>query len=322
MDVTDIYTKVSKVFLKNETVPSIVYHYTSPEGLMGIFHDKVPKLYFSQYDSLNDYKERYDIVDFLHGYCDFLLKDGKMSSLLNNAIKNIELSDKFLISRNVKEPLQLENGKVIDNLTSMDDEECYTYICSFSLEEDLLPMWRMYSKTDHYEGFSLGISASAFDHLSCYEKGYRIELKKTIYSDRDKTELLSELLLPMCEHYDDATETEKTLWLRFIKQFIHKNQFTFKNKAFEYEKEIRAILQIPKDENNKFENISERKYRQKNGIIIPYVEYQLPYNAVRTINLAPSIKEDIAQNNLADFLSSKGYKSISIVPSGIPIRSL
>ena len=40
-------------------------HYTSPDGLMGIFNNNSPSLFFSQYDSLNDTKERKDIFEVL-----------------------------------------------------------------------------------------------------------------------------------------------------------------------------------------------------------------------------------------------------------------
>lgn len=180
----------------------------------------------------------------------------------------------------------------------------------------------MYSKSEHYEGFCIGICDSIFKHTSCFEKGYSIELRKTIYSNKEKANLLDQLLLPICECYDGASENEKRNWLGIIGQFICQNQFIFKNKAFEYEKEIRAILHIPKEPKGAFKNISERKYRQKNGIIIPYVEFELPKNSIYRINLAPTLKEDIAKNNLTDFLVSKGYNGIKLFPSNIPIRQI
>ena len=38
-------------------------HYTSPDGLMGIFNNSSPTLFFSQYDSLNDTKERKVVLE-------------------------------------------------------------------------------------------------------------------------------------------------------------------------------------------------------------------------------------------------------------------
>lgn len=323
MEYFDMYEKVARAFNNSLSDDGIytVYHYTSSEGLMGIFKDDLPKLYFSQYDSLNDYKERLDITDYVSGYCDYQVKQKVMSEKLCNDIKMIVPSDKFTVTTNSEETIQLENGEIIDNITCASDKDCYTYICSFSLEEDLLPMWRMYSKSEHYEGFCLGIYDGVFKHSSCFEKGYNIELRKTIYSDQEKTKLLNKLLLPICECYDDVSETERRTWLSIIGQFIYQNQFVFKNKAFEYEKEIRAILHIPKEQKGAFKNISERKYRQKNGIIIPYIEFTLPKNCIYQINLAPTIKEDIAKNNLTDFLVSKEYNGIKIIPSKVPLRT-
>ena len=318
MDINDIYKLISKGFnRKNSKVPiSTVYHYTSPEGLMGIFKENSPKLYFSQYDSLNDYKERFDIIEFMYGYCDHQVKAGIMPKALCDDIKNITLSDEFFITTN----MQTKTG--FKSQTEISGKDCYTYICSFSLEEDLLPMWRMYSKSEHYEGFCIGILSDIFKRGSCYGKGYKIELRKVIYSDGEKDSLLKELLAPIYEHYMGLDEFMKAECLKIITRFIFENQFVFKNKAFEYEKELRAILHIPKEQEGAFENISERKYRQIKGMIVPYVEFELPINSIRSINLAPNVKEEISKNNLKDFLSSKGYKNVAISSSNIPIRSM
>ena len=323
MDVSDMYKLVSKAFDYSVSDPGTytVYHYTSPDGLMGIFKKDVPKLYFSQYDSLNDCKERFDITEYIYGYCDYQVKEKKMSQELCDAIKNITLSDIFPITTRVEESIELANGDKIGNVTAMSNKDCYTYICSFSLEEDLLPMWRMYSKSEQYEGFCIGIFNEVFRQSSSFEKGYSIELRKTIYSDIEKRMLVDKLLLPVCEHYESSTEREKREWLSLIELFIYENQFIFKNKAFEYEKEVRAILHIPKEQTIAFENISERKYRQSNGMIVPYVEFELPQKCIYQINLAPNIKEEIAGRNLKDFLESKGY-DIRIYPSNVPIRGM
>ena len=324
MNAMNIYSNAINACNRKVSDPGTytIYHYTSPTGLVGIFKENSPKLYFSQYDSLNDYKERLDIVENIANYCDFKVKDNIMSQELSDAIKSIRLLDNFIITEKIEELIELEDGTQLKNITAMKDKDCYTYICSFSLERDLLPMWRMYSKSEHYEGFSLGVYNEIFRHHSCFEKGYSIELRKTIYSNEEKEKLFDELILPICGFYKSATKIEKNNCINLIRNFIYKNQFVFKNQAFEYEKEVRAILHVPKEQRSAFQNISERKYRESNGVFIPFIEFELPKNSVRSINLAPTFKEKIAEQNLKDFLESKGYDNIKVFPSNIPIRGM
>lgn len=317
----DVVAKIKPILYGNMIGIYTLYHYTSPKGIMGILEDTNPKLYFSQYDSLNDLKERKDIIEYISGYCNYKVKKNEMSAELAEEIERIGLSDNFLVTENQTVDIELESGERVHNVTTFKNEECYTYICSFSEEPDLLPMWRMYSKSEHYEGYCLGFIDTAFQPQSCFEKGYYIDLKYVLYSDKDKTKLLDRLLLPINQYYIKATTLEKNKLVYLIREFIFNYQFVFKNKAFEYEKEIRAVLHVPKKHIGPLENISERKYRMVNGVVVPYVKFEIPHNDFFRVNMAPSIKASIAENNLKDFLSSKGYNDIEIFQSNIPIRS-
>lgn len=297
-------------------------HYTSPDGLMGIFNNGSPALFFSQYDSLNDTKERKDIFEVLRKYCDKQLKNGKMSQELHDSIISIPPSDLFGITRTINEELVLEDGEIVKDITAFADEECYTYICSFSKNNDSLPMWRMYSKAEHYEGFCIEFSASAFSQSKYYRKGFTIELVKVIYDERKKMELIDKVLSPIMALYDSAAEKDKKSLLSIVKVMIRDFQFTFKNKSFSYEEEIRAILHIPKASINDIEQVSERKYRQSKGLIVPYVVYRMDAISAISVTIAPTIKEEIAISNLKDYLCSKSLNHININVSDIPIRTI
>lgn len=297
-------------------------HYTSPDGLLGIFKESAPTLFFSQYDSLNDTKERKDIFESLKKYCDKQLKKGRMSKELYDAIVSIPQSDLFGITRKTNEKLILDNGEIVEDITAFADEECYTYICSFSKNNDSLPMWRMYSKAEHYEGFCVEFYSSAFSRKQYYRKGFSVELVKVIYDERKKMEVIEGVLSPIMGLYDSVTKRDKENLLSIVKIMIRDFQFVFKNKSFSYEEEIRAVLHIPKTESNNTGQVSERKYRQSNGLIVPYVIYNMEASSVRSITIAPTIKEEIAVNNLKDYLCSKKLSHIHIISSDIPIRNV
>lgn len=295
-------------------------HYTSPSGLMGIFNDSKPNLFFSQYDSLNDTKERKDIIEALRYYCDKQLKNNIMSKKLYDDIMPISTSDLFSITRNKKEKIVLDNGNIVNDVTSMTYEECYTYICSFSKNNDSLPMWKMYSKADHYEGFCIEFASTNFTYNNCYKNGFNIELHTVIYDEQQKFDLIDKVISPIIKLYDSASRQDKEYLLSMITEMIRKFQFVFKNKSFSYEEEVRAILHIPKTSVSDTEYFSKRKYRQNNGLIVPYVEYYFDPSNALSITIAPTMKEEIAITNLKDYLCSKGLNHIDIISSDIPIR--
>ena len=139
----------------------------------------------------------------------------------------------------------------------------------------------------------------------------------------EKEKLVDELVLPMCDYYNSSEvikDNIKEICKQSIRSFIHKYQFYFKNTSFEYENEYRIILHIPCDSTEEYENISERKFRNKNGIIIPYVEYQFDKSAIRKICIAVMPESHLAEKTLRNYLDSHGYNSIDIIKSSAPIR--
>ena len=159
-NINDVY---EKMYLSYKEPPKhcerVFFHYTSPTGILGIFNTNNPKLYFSQYDSLNDLNERKDILHTLHKYCDIKVTEGKMESAFSDKIKEIKYDDLFLITETVEDSITLPSGETIDKINQISNKECYVYICSFSEKADSLPMWRMYAKSEHYEGYNIGRAA-------------------------------------------------------------------------------------------------------------------------------------------------------------------
>ena len=149
-----------------------------------------------------------------------------------------------------------------------------------------------------------------------------MELVKVIYDEHKKMELIDGVLSPIMSLYDTANTKDKESLLSIVKVMIRDFQFTFKNKSFSYEEEIRAVLHIPKTLTSGIEQISERKYRQSNGLIVPYVIYRMDAVSAKTVTIAPTIKEEIAINNLKDYLCSKELNHIDIITSDIPLRNI
>lgn len=297
-----------------------VYHYTSPDGMLGILQPEgKAKLWFTRYDSLNDINERKEIVSFLKDYCSYQVKNKKLSQEFSDAILQLTPSDEHLLTYPV-EPVEVEGA--VGKATLRNSSRiavCDTYLCCFSDSPDLLPMWNYYTKSQHYEGYSIGFHCPFLAGDAGFEKGYSLEFKRVIYSDYEKTALLDKLLLPSDEIYRTSSDEERLKLLSIIQDFLNDYQFAFKNTAFQHEREIRAILRIPKEPVPGGVQF-EVKYRNSNGYIVPYVEFNALPNTIEKITVAPLLQAEISQKNIKEMLERRGYYGVAVDISTVPVR--
>ena len=63
-------------------------------------------------------------------------------------------------------------------------------------------------------------------------------------------------------------------------------------------------------------------FKTKNGVIIPYIEVEIPKEALKEIIIGPTNKQDLAIESVLHFLSINGYdwKNISVKMSKVPYR--
>ena len=288
---------------------SQLYHYTSRSGIEGILSSDKPSLWFSQYDYLNDPSERLDIESFLKRYCERKLKERAFSKEFAEMVTSLKGQDECYVT--------YKND--VDDFNVGDTKDCYTYICSFSEKSDSLPMWNYYTKSKNQDGYNIMFKPHCFRKENGYGNGFKLELKKVIYDDRVKNDFADILLLDISKSYDIASlQTKKSIRV-VLQRMINKFQFVFKNDAYEYEKEVRAILRVPKDFIED-EYISKRKFRSIGDYKIPYVSYNVPEFKYLTIMTSPTIKNvDIA---LCEKIKSTGYKNVKFINSNIPFRNM
>ena len=115
------------------------YHYTSPEGLMGIF--KTRTFYFTDSQFLNDFREKININDELKLFWKENQKNYDIKFV--NLIKNIRVT-------------QYEDNSFsyIDN---HNETMCRYFVLSLSMNEDSLTMWKYYSKNGEYNGYCIEV---------------------------------------------------------------------------------------------------------------------------------------------------------------------
>ena len=123
---------------------SIVFHYTSPDGLLGIIKNKKIQLRFGRVDCLNDYSEGQEILEIYRQVCEDLHDEGKIDESFFKKIITITPDTKTWFN------LKTEYG------TSGRKIERVCYVCCFSRKKDSLPMWNYYVKNNKYQGYNLG----------------------------------------------------------------------------------------------------------------------------------------------------------------------
>src|SRR4030043_1535421 len=137
---------------------SLLYHYTSAEGLLAILSSRT--VWATDILYLNDSAE-------------FSYAVGLLNSILKEQFNLSELSSPFT--------MMLEWWPQINSFPSV-------YVMAFSAEADQLGQWRGYCPPTG--GFSIGFDK---ERLRTYAKSRGFELERCIYTSKEHTELLSGL---------------------------------------------------------------------------------------------------------------------------------
>lgn len=110
----------------------------------------------------------------------------------------------------------------------------------------------------------------------------------------------------------------------FDKNIFHEALFFSKNKAFAFEKEVRIVIDIPRQQYKQLQKKGKIQYRALNGTLIPFIDFKFDLDCIDGINIAPMIKDDVAEKGVKNLLMSEGVicddMKSGIKKSGIPIR--
>lgn len=273
---------------------TLLYHYTSADGLKGIIKKGGLKFRFSNANYLNDTSEGKDVLDLYRQACD-QLRSSK------------EISPDFYQFAYPIEPKQTMLHKVSDRAYEISD--CDMYMCCFSRQADSLPMWNYYVKDSKYQGYNIGISITSFRQNS------EIGWVKVIYSDELKIKKIKKFLLGISGFYGNADQVEIKSSVEVMQE---RWQYVFKSHYFEHEKEVRAILKVPKTGSDQY----PVEFHVNSGILIPHVEYCFSGARVQQITIGPLIDGETAKKSIAEYLVSCGYPEIHnrIILSKAPVR--
>lgn len=184
-----------------------------------------------------------------------------------------------------------KNHKNDEFLSSISKYNGNSFLISFTQEKDSLPMWTTYANK------STGV-AIGFERLKSLS--FTDLVLKCWYDIGELSELIEQYI------HLGKKKVDPILYIFCLPQI-------YKDKAYEYEKEIRLI--------GEFKDLPA-KFREKNGYIIPYKEVFFAKEQIKSMTLGPCQNMDNAEYSLRQFLDSRGFEHVEIKRSEIPYRNI
>lgn len=306
--ILDFENNIYQSFFEN--TQKFLTHYTSFKGLDGILKSK--SLWFSSYRFLNDESEGKIINEVLDSVLD------ECKEIDNDEFKK---SIKEVIPTNSNESslIRFLSGK--KNTEAQDDQRIF--ICSFSKNNDCLPMWNYYTKDKDSKGFNLVFRK---DDLIKQINGNQdiilneCKIFKVIYNIEEQEKIIKELLTKYYTLWKVSTEKEKLFVIACFLQFFNELRFLFKHEAFQHEEEIRILLGISNANYMKAIKNEKIKVREQNGLWIPYLEIRcITEDSIECIKISPTEKNKLVEQSVHELLLINGINA-RVNSSSIPLR--
>ena len=284
--------------------PQVLFHYTSPPGLLGIMQSN--RIWATNVRYMNDSSE----LSYTYNLANEIITD--MRSKEKNEIVQF-FFDSF--ANYVKE----------DNLYN-DFFDVYAFC--FCENGDQLSQWREYSERG--TGFAIGFDAELITnkHIQRYDN---YGLVKVIYDRSTQIKYLEYVIVScMSELISLAklatSEQVPHLVFEFCRALdagISTYAVQYKDKAFQEEKEWRIVYIQPS-----VDIIKEIKFTCSKRIIIPYLELDLTGSVascanklpITSIFQGPQSHPEIGNYSLGLLLKQMNYENVVIHKSSVPLR--
>lgn len=314
MDMWSKYIKLYNSFHYTglEEYEGTIYHYTSPNGLKGIFDTEC--LFATDMYYLNDSSEGMYVINLIkENINDLCFGDNKFAECVNEEIKLIE------------------KGKW--------KELIHNYTTSFSLNGDSLEMWNYYTKGNSIQGYNIGFNAKNLSKNMYIEilddsgkQVQRNEVKhlvlyhgKIIYEEDKQLELIRGIFEAF---YNLYKETENEEFLETLAHFVVGKTLDygkfFKPKEFAVEDEYRFMYStyLMEGIDNSQKGIPcNELFRVHEGCLIPYQKCKFNKECIEEITFSPSLHNEMAEAGLNRMLSLHGIaEKVTVKKSNIPLR--
>lgn len=290
--------KIKKILDNDKN--STIYHYTKPEKLLNIL--KSASIRFSNALYLNDKDE------IAYSY--------KLIVKLIDETPNLE-TDVF---EKIKNHFISKYKHIIDGeIDSKIELEYFT--TSFSSENDNLTLWNNYSKGKSYTGYNIGFNKDLLIK-DMIEKEFHPIYGSVIYDTKKQAKILTSIFKKWNTQIKNLSNTRKNYEVHLFDlifeliDILSIVSLFFKNPQFNNEKEYRIVLVNGVD----IKSAKQTKIIEKNGLFIPYIEYNFSHNTVSNVNIGPTLDEIIFYASTNRMLMNYGYENIDVRKSKIPLR--
>ena len=271
-----------------------LYHYTTPQGLIGIVNNN--ELWASDIFSLNDAEELMRGVEIARRIIDHLY-DSADDAAKRKRIERIKKDLSYIGPSH--------------NIT--------TLVCSFTEEGDLLSQWRAYCQGGGYAiGFPFdGLRRVIEDDFILSRCNY-----DSVSQERSIQQLIDDTVIPWIEHPDSHKDKLSNPWANesdiscgISSKFVwdlYGLCAVLKNGSFSEEKEWRIVSKTRSNWHTRL------VFRDKKGLVIPYVKIPLPkadhrefWNQCEVI-VGPTLYPEEAKTYARRLLRSKHKHAIPI----------
>lgn len=283
-------------------LPETIYHYTSPSGLQGIISNN--SIWFTHYKFLNDRSEKY-YTFLMFKTCLEEQKEKLKKNFYQTIINSICDGGYF-------------NKKIFyEKVKQFPDY----YIASFSLNSDSLNMWNYYTKQVNKAGYGLEFNLNDMKN-SLQNKSYNAY--KVNYNKEKLIIEINHYIKSFNEVWDDNRSKEFLNCLSlFLLEIIDAESLQHKHQAFSSEEEFRIVFKFSDKDFKKIENKKLMKFREINGIIVPFLDIGFDKKCVKGIRISPTQQDELVKESLRMVLDNNEYKHIlndKITVSDIPLR--
>lgn len=249
-------------FAHQEDPPTLLYHYTTVEGLLGIL--KSNTLWATHVGYLNDATE----LTYAHNVI-----QGALQARMGKVTDTIELQ-------------LLERIRGAITPTNNGDNYFVTCFCEVS---DLLSQWRAYGTRGG--GYAMGFESRWLQLVA--DPTTVLALRRVIYDPVVQRTLVNDLLSRavsileclITEHDAETCIGHIPSVISFLRDHFAELYFTFKDPAFEEEKEWRLVFMTGRLTRDDLFHLLE--FRAQNGIPIPYVSLGIHATAGTSVGKLP-----------------------------------
>ena len=286
---------------------STIYHYTTASALIGMLSEctmenhKNLKMWATHAEFLNDPSE---------------YEYGKTASqkILQEVETILNIPEEDRLSSTMYEDSKKQYFVECERGITRFTDSLYMappFVISFSKNRDLLPMWTLYGKNG--SGIAIGFNRELLE-----KNNNNFAVKDCFYGIdvTDYTALINLIKYwyeMMLQKINGATHVyTRVCQIELIMSINTHVSAYIKHESYRYEQEVRYRPYRVDD---------SIKFRESNGLIVPYVEVNLPVDSIEEIVIGPTLDAERMKLSIELLLKTKGiYNDIEIKESDIPYR--